>query len=43
MSTVSTAGFFATLFGAPELIELHGSMIFVLLALVMACCCCAAS
>jgi hypothetical protein len=30
--TVSTAGFFATLFGAPELIELHGSMIYVLLA-----------
>lgn len=33
--TVSTAGFFATLFGAPKLIELHGSMIFILLALVM--------
>lgn len=33
--TVSTAGFFATLLGAPKLIELHGSMIFILLALVM--------
>lgn len=33
--TVSTLGFFATLFGAPELIELHGSMIYLLLALVM--------
>jgi hypothetical protein len=33
--TVSTAGFFATLFSAPELIALHGSMIYVLLALVM--------
>jgi hypothetical protein len=34
-ATVSTAGFFATLFSAPELIALHGSMIYVLLALVM--------
>lgn len=33
--TVSTAGFFATLIGAPELIEIHGSMIYILLALVM--------
>ena len=33
--TLSTAGFFATLFGAPELIELDGSMIYILLALVM--------
>jgi hypothetical protein len=33
--TVSTAGFFATLFGVPQLVELHGSMIFVLLAIVI--------
>lgn len=34
-ATVSTAGFFATLAAAPELIALHGSMIYVLLAVVM--------
>jgi hypothetical protein len=34
--SISTVGFIATLFGAPQMIELFGSMIFVLVAIVMA-------
>jgi len=34
--TVSTLGFFATLIAAPRLIELHGSVVFFALAIVIA-------
>ena len=34
--SVATLGFVATLIGAPELIELHGTMMFVLFSIVMA-------
>jgi len=34
--SVATLGFVATLIGAPELIELHGTMIYVLFSIVMA-------